>query len=65
MGKSIRIYGDEMITETIKTRDGQVITQFFPENEEDEKTLETMKKDGNLEELDGFQADVPLDDVDI
>ena len=54
-----------MITETIKTTDGQVITQFFPENEEDEKILATMKKDGNLEELDGFQADTPLDDVEI
>lgn len=54
-----------MITETIKTRDGQVITQFFPENDEDRKILETMKQDGNLEELDGFQADIPPDDVEI
>lgn len=46
-----------MIIEAIKTIDGQLVTQMFPENEEDEKILRKMENEGNLEVIDGFQSD--------
>ena len=39
-------------------------SQFFPENDADRKQLDEMKAKGELEQIDGFQSDVP-DDVDI
>ncbi len=47
----------------IKTVDGEIVTQFFPENEEDRKSLAKMRDAGQLEQVDGFQADAPLSDL--
>lgn len=47
----------------IKTVSGEIVTQFFPENEEDRAILDKMHRDGQLEQVDGFQAETPLSDL--
>jgi hypothetical protein len=47
----------------IKTVGGEIVTQFFPENEEDREILDRMKNEGQLEQVDGFQSDTPLSDL--
>ena len=52
-----------MKTTQIKTVGGQIVTQFFPENEEDRAILDKMHKDDQLDHVDGFQDDTPLSDL--